>query len=356
MPSPSPSPSDTSFVTALGRFEAARRLPRLALEHPAHGLHGHGFELRAQLPAPALRAQPGAEVQALREQLGQALAPLAYCDLNRLLEHPDDGALAAWLGERLRTQAALPTLELRSTPFQGVRMGAQGELLSLRRYRFQAAHFLPRVPAGHKCGRMHGHGFEVELCAQATSHDTLDAHWAPLAVRLDHVLLNDIEGLDNPTSEVLAAWIWQRLRPELDTLRTVSVFETGSSGARYDGQGYRIWKEFGLDSAVRVRRAPAGSPQARLHGQTFRLRLGLSAALDQVLGWVVDFGDVKTLFRPLFERLDHQPLYELEGLDDTDTCTLAQWILQACRPQLRSLDSVRLLEADGCGALVGHAP
>jgi 6-pyruvoyltetrahydropterin/6-carboxytetrahydropterin synthase len=349
-------PSDSSFVTALGRFEAARRLPRLPGSHRAHGLHGHGFELRAQLPARALRAQAGMEVQALREHLARALEPLCYADLNRLLEQPDDAALAAWLGERLRAGSAAAELELRSTPFQGVRSDGRGEWQGLRRYRFQAAHFLPRVPAGHKCGRMHGHGFEVELCAVATAHDTLDAHWAPLAARLDHVLLNDLEGLENPTSEVLAAWIWQRLRPSLDALRSVSVFETGSSGARYDGEHYRIWKEFGLDSAVRVRRAPAGSAQARLHGQTFRLRLSLSAPLDQVLGWVLDFGDVKSLFRPLFERLDHQPLYEIDGLEDTDTATLAHWILRACRPQLAALDAVRLLEADGCGAWARHTP
>nr|WP_297909515.1 6-carboxytetrahydropterin synthase [Thiomonas sp.] len=133
------------------------------------------------------------------------------------------------------------------------------------------------------------------------------------------------------------------------------MFETGSSGARYDGRDYRIWKEFSLDSAVRVRRAPQGSAQARLHGQTFRLRLGLSAPLDRVLGWVVDFGDVKTLFRPLFERLDHQPLYEIDGLDDTDTPTLAHWILRACQPQLAAIDAVRLLEADGCGVVAGRA-
>jgi 6-pyruvoyltetrahydropterin/6-carboxytetrahydropterin synthase len=197
---------------------------------------------------------------------------------------------------------------------------------------------------------MHGHGFEVELRAAGVDHATLDAHWAPLASRLDHVLLNDIEGLHNPTSEVLAAWIWERLRPGLDSLHSVSVLETGSSGARFDGSDYEIWKEFGLDSAVRVRRAAAGSPPARLHGQTFRLRLCLSAPLDRVLGWVVDFGDVKTLFRPLFDRLDHRPLYEIEGLDDTDTATLADWIFQACRAELPQLSGLRLLESDGCGA------
>ncbi len=346
--------NDSQFLTAHGRFEAARRLPRLDPGHPAHGLHGHGFQARVRVPVHALPASPGAGVQELRECLSQALRPLQYADLNRLLAHPDDAALAQWLRERLGTASGQAAVELRSTPTQGVTGGPGGPWLSLQRHRFLAAHYLPNVPPGHKCGRMHGHGFEVELRAAGVDHATLDAHWAPLASQLDHVLLNDIEGLHNPTSEVLAAWIWERLRPGLDSLHSVSVLETGSSGARFDGSDYEIWKEFGLDSAVRVRRAAPGSPPARLHGQTFRLRLCLSAPLDRVLGWVVDFGDVKTLFRPLFDRLDHHPLYELEGLDDTDTVTLADWMFQACRAELPQLSGLRLLESDGCGAGV-HA-
>ncbi len=340
-------------LIARGRFEAARRLPHLPRQAPEHGLHGHGFDVRLRARQQALHAAPANEVQALREQLEQALRPLQYSDLNQLLDQPDDTRLAAWLHQRLGTAGAGATLCLHSTPTQGVAGDPRAGFASLRRYRFLAAHFLPNVPAGHKCGRMHGHGFEVELRADDVGHAALDAGWAALARRLDHTLLNDIEGLANPTSEMLAAWIWNQLHAALPTLREVSVFETGSSGARFDGDSFMIWKEFGLDSAVRVRRAGPGSPQGRLHGQTFRLRLSLSAPLDRVLGWVVDFGDVKTLFRPLFERIDHQPLHEIEGLADSDTCSVAAWIFDACRGQLPSLCSVRLLEADGCGAEVG---
>ncbi|MDE2119174.1 MAG: 6-carboxytetrahydropterin synthase [Betaproteobacteria bacterium] len=343
------------FLLARDRFEAARRLHRLPPQAPEHGLHGHGFEACVQVPHAHADAAYADALPRLRERLALAMSPLRHVDLNRVLEHPDDAALAAWLCERVGDVAHL---ELHSTPTRGVAGQPRAGFATLRRYRFQAAHFLPNVPAGHKCGRMHGHGFEVELRADATDAGVLDAHWQSLAERLDHTLLNDVEGLANPTSEMLAAWIHERLRPKLPTLRSVSVFETGSSGARYDGDAFLIWKEFGLDSAVRVRRAAPGSPQARLHGQTFRLRLSLSAPLHEVLGWVVDFGDVKTLFRPLFERLDHQPLYEIEGLADTDTASLAAWILEACRAQLPQLCGVRLLEADGCGAemLLDGAP
>lgn len=340
-------------LIARGRFEAARRLSHLPSHAPEHGLHGHGFDVRLRARHDALAAAPATEVQALREHLEQALRPLQYSDLNELLDQPDDAGLAAWVLQRLGTAAAGAGLCLHSTPTQGVAGDARGGFSSFRRYRFLAAHYLPNVPPGHKCGRMHGHGFEVELRADGVDHATLDARWEALARRLDHTLLNDLEGLENPTSEMLAAWIWRALHPALPTLRAVCVFETGSSGARFDGDSFLIWKEFGLDSAVRVRRACAGSPQARLHGQTFRLRLSLSAPLDRVLGWVVDFGDVKTLFRPLFERIDHQPLHEIETLADSDTGSVADWIFEACRDRLPALCSVRLLEADGCGAEVG---
>ncbi len=343
------------FVVARDRFEAARRLPQLPPDDPAHRLHGHGFEVGVRVPREHAPGAEGVQVQALREQLADALQPLRHRDLNELLEQPDDTALARWLGDRLGRAGTHAELRLHSTPTQGVVGSARDGFCGLRRHRFQAAHFLPNVAPGHKCGRMHGHGFEVELRATQLDYASLDEHWRPVAARLDHTLLNDIDGLENPTSELLAAWIWRAMRPALPSLQAVSVFETGSSGARFDGERFRIWKEFGLDSAVRVRRAPAGSPQARLHGQTFRLRLALQAPLHQVLGWVVDFGDVKALFRPLFERLDHQPLYEIEGLADTDTASLADWVFASCRQHLPQLCAVRLLEADGCGAEIGAA-
>ncbi len=339
-----------SHLFVRGRFEAARRLPRLPRQAAEHGLHGHGFEALVRVPLAAGMAPPADALQQLRQRLALALQPLQYRDLNQLLEHPDDEALARWLALRLQPSAGGLRMQLHSTPERGVAGDPAQALDSLRRYRFLAAHFLPSVPAGHKCGRLHGHAFEVELRAGQAAYPELDACWQALAGQLEHSLLNDIEGLHNPTSEMLAAWIWQRARPRLPGLRSVSVLETGSSGARFDGSAFVIWKEFSLDSALQVQRAVPGSAQARLHGQTFRLRLRLSAPLHEVLGWVVDFGDVKTLFRPLFERLDHQPLHEIEGLPDTDTPTLAAWVFERCRPQLPQLCGVDLAEADGCGA------
>ena len=95
--------------------------------------------------------------------------------------------------------------------------------------RFEAAHRLPRVPAGHKCQRLHGHSFKIELAIEGhvntdsgwfIDYGEVDAVWQPLFEQLDHNYLNDIPGLENPTSEVLSKWIWQQLKPLLTELCT----------------------------------------------------------------------------------------------------------------------------------------
>jgi 6-pyruvoyltetrahydropterin/6-carboxytetrahydropterin synthase len=111
-------------------------------------------------------------------------------------------------------------------------------------FRLEAAHRLPNVPAGHKCARLHGHSFAVELQVSGPlGEDTgwvmdfaeLKQAFQPLYDRLDHHYLNDIEGLENPTSERLAVWIWERLKPALPLLSAVTVHETCTSGCRYTG-------------------------------------------------------------------------------------------------------------------------
>jgi len=111
-------------------------------------------------------------------------------------------------------------------------------------FQIEAAHRLPHVPAGHKCARVHGHSFRIEIHVEGTPHahtgwvmDFADIKSAfqPLYDRLDHHYLNDIEGLDNPTSERLAIWIWERLRPALPQLARIVVHETCTSGCTYAG-------------------------------------------------------------------------------------------------------------------------
>jgi 6-pyruvoyltetrahydropterin/6-carboxytetrahydropterin synthase len=111
-------------------------------------------------------------------------------------------------------------------------------------FRFEAAHRLPRVPEGHKCARLHGHSFRIEV--EVAGEVDAESGWlidyaeikdafAPLHDELDHRYLNEIDGLENPTSEVLAAWIYDRLSPRLPQLSKVTVHETCTSRCVYEG-------------------------------------------------------------------------------------------------------------------------
>lgn len=347
------------FVASAG-FEAARQIDALALGHRSRRLHGHSFlaKLRCDLPS-GWAPFPGGEVEALRTRLEATIAQLDYRLLNEQIESPTDDNMARWIQSQLDVPG-LEQVSIQSTTAQGVELDASGQVHVWRRYIFQSAHRLPHVPAGHKCGRMHGHGFEVVVHARQGSgngdrpidYDDLDRCWAPLQQQLDYACLNDLPGLQNPTSERLSSWIWERLKPSFPALSWITVFETASCGAHFDGQHYRIWKEVTLDSSLQLKNAPDGSPLRRLHGHTYTLRLHLSAPLNEWLGWVVDFGDVKALFDPVFQLIDHQPLHEIADLKDADTASLASWILEKGRASLPELDRVDLNETRGCGAIV----
>lgn len=351
---------EQTLFTAATTFEAACQVPALPAGHRATRLHGHSYtaEIRTRLAA-GWGGVMGGEVDALQAHLARAVAPLDYACVNDHLPSPTDENIARWIRQRLKPLDTA-VVGVQSTHDSGVDLDGSDAAHLWRRYVFQAAHQLPNVPAGHKCGRMHGHGFEVILHAQADSagrdyaidYDHLDALWAPLHNELDHACLNDLPGLQNPTSENLSAWIWQRLKPALPALSWVTVYETGSCGAHFDGAHYRIWKELTLDSAVRLKRAPAGDRRARVHGHTFTLRLHLHADLDTVAGWIVDFGDVKTVFDPIFKQIDHQPLHNIVGERDADTLSLAQFIRELAQPVVPSLDRLDLMQTRGCGVIL----
>ncbi len=112
-------------------------------------------------------------------------------------------------------------------------------------FQFEAAHLLPRLPETHKCRRLHGHSFQVEVAiagpldpALGWVMDYADISMAfkPLWEQLDHRYLNELEGLDNPTSENIAQWIWDRLKPRLPLLTEVMVAETCTARCVYRGE------------------------------------------------------------------------------------------------------------------------
>jgi 6-pyruvoyltetrahydropterin/6-carboxytetrahydropterin synthase len=113
-----------------------------------------------------------------------------------------------------------------------------------KEFTFEAAHRLPNLPPGHKCSRLHGHSFRVRICVRGDVGERtgwvmdfgdIKAVCKPVIDELDHRYLNEIPGLENPTSERIAIWLWDRIRPMLPQLSAVEVRETCTAGCRYSG-------------------------------------------------------------------------------------------------------------------------
>jgi 6-pyruvoyltetrahydropterin/6-carboxytetrahydropterin synthase len=113
-----------------------------------------------------------------------------------------------------------------------------------KEFSFDSAHFLPNVPEGHKCKNMHGHTYRLRVFLQGTPDPQLG--WimdfkelkdrvGPVIDRLDHKLINDIRGLENPTAENITVWIWQQIKPSLPQLNKIELYETPTTGVIYTG-------------------------------------------------------------------------------------------------------------------------
>jgi 6-pyruvoyltetrahydropterin/6-carboxytetrahydropterin synthase len=112
-------------------------------------------------------------------------------------------------------------------------------------FQFEAAHLLPYLPKSHKCRRLHGHSFKVEIVVAGEcdpklgwlmDYADITAAFKPVWKRLDHFYLNEVPGLKNTTSENIAAWIWTKLKPKLPLLREVVVAETCTAQCVYRGE------------------------------------------------------------------------------------------------------------------------
>lgn len=115
-------------------------------------------------------------------------------------------------------------------------------MLIYKQFIFDSAHFLPNVPEGHKCRAMHGHTYKLTIYVEG---DLQPEGWIidftdlknivnPVIGTLDHQLLNAIPGLENPTSEVLAIWLWNKIKPLLPILKKIELNETPTSGVIYE--------------------------------------------------------------------------------------------------------------------------
>ena len=113
-----------------------------------------------------------------------------------------------------------------------------------KEFSFDSAHFLPNVPEGHKCRNMHGHTYRLKVVIEGEPDPTLG--WLMdfkelkdkvgiVIEQLDHKLINDIKGLENPTAELITIWIWKQIRPVLPLLTRIELYETPTTGVIYRG-------------------------------------------------------------------------------------------------------------------------
>ncbi|MEM6910666.1 MAG: 6-carboxytetrahydropterin synthase QueD [Verrucomicrobiota bacterium] len=112
-------------------------------------------------------------------------------------------------------------------------------------FRFDSAQSLPQVPEGHRCGQLHGHSFLVEITIEGEvdaktgwiyDHKQISQAMQPLVELLDHAYLNEIEGLENPTIELMCAWFWKKLQPDLPELAEITIHETPNARCVFRGE------------------------------------------------------------------------------------------------------------------------
>lgn len=226
----------------MARFSAAHMVPTSPSE-AARRLHGHDWNVEVML-----RGRMDEKTGWLIDfgQIADALAPVLdrldhHC-LNDIegIEIPDNPSVERWIFDRLKD--SLPMLS-------GIRLSIRGDLrfaprhliedarLDLPRrvgFSIESAHSLPHSGEGHKCKRIHGHSFRVEV-GSGSDVSRLEQHCRKIYDLLDHRYLNEIEGLENPTSENLAAWIWEALQGDVPDLSVVIVRESENCACIYRG-------------------------------------------------------------------------------------------------------------------------
>jgi 6-pyruvoyltetrahydropterin/6-carboxytetrahydropterin synthase len=325
----------TTFLLAAAEFEAARRIPG-ASEANLSRTHGHSFHALARAD------DTHTDSVTLEAALDSAISPLDYAQINDTLAEADDLGIARYLADSI---ASPVSLKLQSSRTRGALVD-NGRAWVYLDTGFDAAHQLPQVPSGHKCGRLHGHRFGVRLVADAgqqCTHADLAHAWQPFLESLNHHYLNTIPGLENPTSEVIAMWLFERIKQTMPALAWIEVRETHSAGSQYDGERFHIWKEQRFESAV-----PFGQ-DGSYSGHSYLIRLMLTGNIDSTMGWVLDFGDVKDRFKPVYRQLDHNPLDRLSGIRNGQSASVAEWVHARLSPLVPELSRIDLYESGSRG-------
>jgi 6-pyruvoyltetrahydropterin/6-carboxytetrahydropterin synthase len=113
----------------------------------------------------------------------------------------------------------------------------------------------------------------------------------------------------------------------------------------------RIYKDFTFEAAHKLPNVPKGHKCGRLHGHSYKVRIHLSGDIDLITGWFIDFSDVKSIFKPIYEQLDHHYLNEIKGLENPTAENISKWIYDKLKPSLSTLKSIELMETCTCGVI-----
>lgn len=224
-------------LTKSFRFEAAHKT---LWQGDAQRLHGHSYNVDLILRGvcdPNLGwlvdyAHVSDEFDDLYDQLDHR----SLDEVEGLDDTTTDG-LGRWIFERMRTRLdALREVRVEiigKQNYHSETVDAARGLPKRLRFGFEAAHALPNLPETHKCRRMHGHSFVVEVAADQLPE--LSTLLYGVYDGLDHRCLNEVEGLENPTSEEISRWIWNAIRPSAEAIRAVTVAETCTARCTYRG-------------------------------------------------------------------------------------------------------------------------
>ena len=219
------------------QFEAAHSTPGVPQ------VHGHSFEVEVVVEGPIdprlAWVIDYAEISAAFKPVFDALDHRYLNDIEGIGDATFD-AVAAYIQGRIAPAIALPVKVFVGMTGDGcynaaLKMPDTRFTLGDRvRFSFEAAHYLPNLPESHKCRQLHGHSFVVEL-AGTRAHALADVGRDVVYDTLDRTSLNEISGLENPTSERLAVWIWDRVKPHAPGLEAVVVAETCTARCIYRG-------------------------------------------------------------------------------------------------------------------------
>jgi 6-pyruvoyltetrahydropterin/6-carboxytetrahydropterin synthase len=224
-------------------FEAAHRNLAAAAESPSSRLHGHSYRARVWVKG-SVDNHTGwlLDFAEIKDAFSPVIATLDHRCLNDIEGMQDSSLTDLQRGLEIRLRGVLPSVERCAVEIVGDQefrpVIEPDDRLSIARKKvsfwFSAAHFLPALPVSHKCRSLHGHSFHIEVVAP-DAHD-LVGRLEGVYPRLDHRSLNEIPGLENPTSENLSRWLWEELAAAGGQPHEVIVQETCTTGCVYTGQ------------------------------------------------------------------------------------------------------------------------